>query len=102
MLQLDRYGIILIKYKRIQSYLFDLNFYFQCLTQLLIKHYFYLQVAPVIKERMQRKGSLMIGYQPLSNKNFVNFFRIIIISSRLRDEHLEHVLDEIDSLGKDL
>ncbi|XP_029442316.1 acidic amino acid decarboxylase GADL1 isoform X2 [Rhinatrema bivittatum] len=36
------------------------------------------QVAPVIKERMMRKGSMMLGYQPHREK--VNFFRQIVIS----------------------
>ncbi|XP_078520065.1 acidic amino acid decarboxylase GADL1 [Lissotriton helveticus] len=58
------------------------------------------QVAPVIKERMMKKGSMMVGYQPHRGK--VNFFRQIIISPQVSREDMDFVLDEIDLLGKDL
>eukprot|EP00062_Callorhinchus_milii_P005568 gi/632945142/ref/XP_007887890.1/ PREDICTED: glutamate decarboxylase-like protein 1 [Callorhinchus milii] len=57
-------------------------------------------VAPVIKERMMKKGSMMVGYQPHRDK--VNFFRQIIISPLVRREDMDFVLNEIDALGKDL
>ncbi|XP_076009942.1 acidic amino acid decarboxylase GADL1-like [Genypterus blacodes] len=56
-------------------------------------------VAPLVKERMMKKGSMMVGYQPHGDK--VNFFRMIIISPQVRREDLDFVLDEIDNLGKD-
>ncbi|XP_069586122.1 acidic amino acid decarboxylase GADL1 [Ranitomeya imitator] len=58
------------------------------------------QVAPTIKERMMKKGSMMIGYQPHRDK--VNFFRHIIISPQVSREDMDFVLDEIELLGKDL
>ncbi|KAK2526256.1 hypothetical protein Q9966_010848 [Columba livia] len=36
------------------------------------------QVAPIIKERMMKKGSMMFGYQPHQGK--VNFFCQVVIS----------------------
>jgi sulfinoalanine decarboxylase/aspartate 1-decarboxylase len=35
-------------------------------------------VAPLIKEKMIMKGTLMIGYQPLKYKNLGNFFRMVV------------------------
>nr|XP_033786010.1 acidic amino acid decarboxylase GADL1 isoform X4 [Geotrypetes seraphini] len=58
------------------------------------------RVAPEIKERMMKKGSMMLGYQPHQGK--VNFFRQIVISSQVRREDMDFLLDEIDLLGKDL
>uniref|UniRef100_A0AAV2LYR9 Cysteine sulfinic acid decarboxylase n=1 Tax=Knipowitschia caucasica TaxID=637954 RepID=A0AAV2LYR9_KNICA len=39
------------------------------------------KVAPVIKERMVKQGSMMVGYQPLRDK--VNFFRVTVFSPLL-------------------
>ncbi|XP_043922600.1 acidic amino acid decarboxylase GADL1 isoform X2 [Protopterus annectens] len=57
-------------------------------------------VAPVIKEKMMKKGSVMIGYQP--HKEKVNFFRQIVISPQVSREDLDFLLDEIEDLGSDL
>uniref|UniRef100_A0A7M4E9Q4 Glutamate decarboxylase like 1 n=1 Tax=Crocodylus porosus TaxID=8502 RepID=A0A7M4E9Q4_CROPO len=57
-------------------------------------------VAPVIKERMMKKGSMMLGYQPHLGK--VNFFRQVVISPQVRREDMDFLLDEIDLLGRDL
>lgn len=57
-------------------------------------------VAPVVKERMMKKGSMMVGYQPHEDK--VNFFRMIIISPKAGRQDMDFVLDEIHNLGKDL
>ncbi|XP_060541795.1 acidic amino acid decarboxylase GADL1 isoform X4 [Pantherophis guttatus] len=59
-----------------------------------------LEVAPIIKERMMKKGSMMLGYQPHRGK--VNFFRQVIISPQVIREDMDFLLDEIDSLGQDL
>lgn len=48
------------------------------------------------------EGTLMIGYQPLSCKGFVNFFRIIISNAKCDHSDMDYVLDEIDRLGRDL
>ncbi|XP_055985577.1 acidic amino acid decarboxylase GADL1 isoform X1 [Sorex fumeus] len=57
-------------------------------------------VAPVIKERMMKKGSLMLGYQPHRGK--VNFFRQVVISPQVSREDMDFLLDEIDLLGRDM
>uniref|UniRef100_A0A8C8DIS4 Glutamate decarboxylase like 1 n=1 Tax=Oryzias sinensis TaxID=183150 RepID=A0A8C8DIS4_9TELE len=59
-----------------------------------------LQVAPVIKERMMKTGSMMIGYQTHGDKP--NFFRMVVINPQVSKQDLDFVLDEIHSLGKDL
>lgn len=61
---------------------------------------FPLQVAPVVKERMMKKGSMMIGYQAHGDKP--NFFRMVVISPQVSREDLNFVLDEIHNLGQDL
>ncbi|XP_008284424.1 glutamate decarboxylase-like protein 1 [Stegastes partitus] len=57
-------------------------------------------VAPVVKERMMKTGSMMVGYQPHGDK--ANFFRMIIISPQVSRQDMDFVLDEIHNLGKDL
>uniref|UniRef100_A0A8C4GPB1 Glutamate decarboxylase like 1 n=1 Tax=Dicentrarchus labrax TaxID=13489 RepID=A0A8C4GPB1_DICLA len=57
-------------------------------------------VAPVVKERMMKKGSMMVGYQPHRDK--ANFFRMIVISPQASRLDMDFVLDEIHNLGKDL
>uniref|UniRef100_A0A671X742 Cysteine sulfinic acid decarboxylase n=1 Tax=Sparus aurata TaxID=8175 RepID=A0A671X742_SPAAU len=58
------------------------------------------KVAPVIKERMMKQGTMMVGYQPLGNK--VNFFRVIAFSPLLSKKDMDFFLDEIERLGNDL
>ncbi|XP_075275082.1 acidic amino acid decarboxylase GADL1 isoform X4 [Opisthocomus hoazin] len=58
------------------------------------------QVAPVIKERMMKKGSMMLGYQPHRGK--VNFFRQVVISPQVSRKDMDFLLDEIELLAKDL
>ncbi|NXL49993.1 GADL1 decarboxylase, partial [Podilymbus podiceps] len=58
------------------------------------------QVAPIIKERMMKKGSMMLGYQPHQGK--VNFFRQVVISPQVSREDMDFLLDEIELLAKDL
>lgn len=57
-------------------------------------------VAPKIKERMIKKGSMMVTYQPLHD--MPNFFRIVIQNSCLNELDMEYFLDEIESLGNSL
>ncbi|XP_070821962.1 acidic amino acid decarboxylase GADL1-like isoform X2 [Chaetodon trifascialis] len=57
-------------------------------------------VAPVVKERMMKNGSMMVCYQPHGDKT--NFFRMIIISPQASRQDMDFVLDEIHNLGKDL
>ncbi|XP_012697185.2 cysteine sulfinic acid decarboxylase [Clupea harengus] len=58
------------------------------------------QVAPAIKERMIKQGTMMVGYQPLNGQ--VNFFRMIVISPHISQRDMDFCLDEIERLGKDL
>ncbi|XP_057315030.1 cysteine sulfinic acid decarboxylase-like [Hydractinia symbiolongicarpus] len=57
-------------------------------------------IPPIIKERMTRNGSMMIGYQPL--KQHVNFWRMTVINPAVTYKDMEFVVDEIERLGKDL
>ena len=59
-----------------------------------------LQVAPVIKARMMKYGSLMIGYNP--DGNLVNFFRMVVSNFDVTTEDMDFLVKEIDRLGKDL
>ena len=61
----------------------------------------FLQVAPKIKERMVKSGSMMIGYQPLAPKKYVNFFRIILNHTHHTENDLDLILEKIHELGKD-
>ncbi|NWW79999.1 CSAD decarboxylase, partial [Climacteris rufus] len=58
------------------------------------------KVAPAIKERMIRRGSMMVGYQP--HGSLVNFFRQIVINPTVTHRDLDFFLDEIQELGRDL
>ncbi|CAJ0939663.1 unnamed protein product [Ranitomeya imitator] len=58
------------------------------------------KVAPVLKERMMKKGSMMVGYQPHGHR--VNFFRQIVVNPDVTKEDLDFFLDEIERLAEDL
>ncbi|XP_013014671.1 cysteine sulfinic acid decarboxylase isoform X2 [Cavia porcellus] len=58
------------------------------------------QVAPVLKERMVKKGSMMIGYQPHGTRG--NFFRMIVANPMLTRADIDFLLDELERLGQDL
>ncbi|NWV67895.1 CSAD decarboxylase, partial [Malurus elegans] len=58
------------------------------------------KVAPAIKERMMRRGSMMVGYQPHGSR--VNFFRQIVTNPAVTRQDLDFFLDEIQELGWDL
>jgi hypothetical protein len=47
-----------------------------------------------------RKGSMMIGYQPL--RQWPNFFRFVVQNSAVTRDDLIFMLDEIERLGADL
>lgn len=61
---------------------------------------FISKVAPTIKERMMKQGTMMLGYQPLGNR--VNFFRVVVLSPLVCQKDMDWFLDEIERLGKDL
>ncbi|XP_006883948.1 PREDICTED: cysteine sulfinic acid decarboxylase isoform X3 [Elephantulus edwardii] len=58
------------------------------------------QVAPMLKERMVKKGSMMIGYQPHGTRG--NFFRMIVANPTLTQADIDFLLDELEQLGQDL
>ncbi|KAM3617405.1 uncharacterized protein V6R79_005721 [Siganus canaliculatus] len=58
------------------------------------------KVAPVIKERMVKQGTMMVGYQP--SENTVNFFRVVVFSPLLSQKDMDFFLDETERLGNDL
>jgi len=58
------------------------------------------QVAPKLKERMMKSGSLMVSYQPL--RGLPNFFRLVIPSSGTTQEDVNFLVSEFERLGCDL
>ncbi|XP_051856660.1 cysteine sulfinic acid decarboxylase isoform X2 [Antechinus flavipes] len=58
------------------------------------------KVAPLLKERMVKKGSMMVGYQP--HRTWPNFFRLIVANPALSMADLDFFLDELELLGQDL
>ncbi|XP_040166564.1 cysteine sulfinic acid decarboxylase [Anopheles arabiensis] len=58
------------------------------------------KVAPKVKERMMKDGSMMITYQPIHDKP--NFFRLVLQNSSLDKSDMNYIIDEIERLGKDL
>ncbi|RMB94086.1 hypothetical protein DUI87_29445 [Hirundo rustica rustica] len=58
------------------------------------------KVAPAIKEKMIRRGSMMVAYQPHGSQ--VNFFRQVITNPAVTRQDLDFFLDEIQELGWDL
>ncbi|XP_024148968.1 cysteine sulfinic acid decarboxylase isoform X2 [Oryzias melastigma] len=55
------------------------------------------KVAPVIKERMMKEGTMMVGYQPLGD--IQNFFRVTVFSPHISHKDMDFFLDEIERLG---
>lgn len=58
------------------------------------------KVAPAIKERMMKEGTMMITYQPLHN--LPNFFRLVLQNSGLDHADMDFIIREIERLGSDL
>ncbi|TKC52646.1 hypothetical protein EI555_004502 [Monodon monoceros] len=58
------------------------------------------KVAPILKERMVRKGSMMIGYQPHGTRG--NFFRMVVANPALTRADMDFLLNELERLGQDL
>lgn len=72
----------------------------QELRQLLQLLFCNPQVAPVLKERMVKKGTMMIGYQPHGTRP--NFFRMVVANPVLSRADIDFLLDELEHLGQDL
>lgn len=58
------------------------------------------QVAPKMKERMMRQGTMMVTYQ--KQRDWPNFFRIVFQNSGLDKNDMLHLIEEFERLGKDL
>ncbi|MBZ3872741.1 Cysteine sulfinic acid decarboxylase [Sciurus carolinensis] len=58
------------------------------------------KVAPVLKERMVKEGSMMIGYQPHGSRG--NFFRMVVANPTLTCADIDFLLNELERLGQDL
>jgi len=59
-----------------------------------------LQIAPIIKERMVRAGTMLITYQTL--RNMPNFFRLVLQNSGLTEVDMKFFVEEIERLAMDL
>lgn len=56
-----------------------------------------------IKEKMTLAGTLMIGYQPLAQKNLGNFFRMVVHGvPHPSKADMDFVLNEIEKFGEQL
>ncbi|PSN32645.1 Cysteine sulfinic acid decarboxylase [Blattella germanica] len=58
------------------------------------------KVAPKIKERMIKEGSMMVTYQPL--KDHPNFFRLVLQNSGVERSDMDYFVREFERLGGDL
>lgn len=58
------------------------------------------KVAPKIKEKMMKEGTMMVTYQP--QKDLPNFFRIVFQNSGLEKSDMVHLISEFERLGSDL
>ncbi|XP_017879882.1 cysteine sulfinic acid decarboxylase-like [Ceratina calcarata] len=58
------------------------------------------EVAPKLKEKMTKRGSLMINYQPLHENP--NFFRFVVQNSGLDERDIFYVFDELENLGESM
>ena len=63
-------------------------------------HFSCLKVAPKLKERMMKAGTLMVSFQP--HKSLPNFWRAIISNLAVRKEDIDYCISEINRLGEDL
>lgn len=57
-------------------------------------------VAPIVKARMVKKGSMLITYQPLRGQP--NFFRMVLQNSGLNEADMRFFVEEIERLSDDL
>lgn len=79
---------------------YSLNFFYYPFGVFFFCFFVLLKVAPIIKERMVKSGTMMVGYQPLGDQ--VNFFRVVIFSPLVTQRDVDFFLDEIERLGNDL
>ncbi|XP_015524065.1 cysteine sulfinic acid decarboxylase [Neodiprion pinetum] len=55
------------------------------------------KIAPLIKEKMVRKGSMLITYQPL--REHPNFFRLVLQNSGVTESDVMFFIEEIERLS---
>ncbi|KAF3421047.1 hypothetical protein E2986_05029 [Frieseomelitta varia] len=58
------------------------------------------KIGPAVKERMMKKGSMLITYQPLCE--LPNFFRLVLQNSGLTEADMRFFAEEIERLAVDL
>lgn len=58
------------------------------------------KIAPMIKERMVRAGTMLITYQTL--RDMPNFFRLVLQNSGLTEADMKFFVEEIERLAVDL
>ncbi|XP_017764181.1 PREDICTED: cysteine sulfinic acid decarboxylase [Eufriesea mexicana] len=58
------------------------------------------KIGPTVKERMVKKGSMLITYQPL--RELPNFFRLVLQNSGLTEADVRFFAEEIERLASDL
>lgn len=58
------------------------------------------KIAPIVKERMVRNGSMLVTYQPLRGRP--NFFRLVLQNSSLTERDMRYFVEEIERLSNDL
>ncbi len=51
-------------------------------------------LAPKVKDKLQREGSAMLGFQPLGERP--NFFRLLVMSPDVRESDVEATIERID------
>ncbi|XP_014233539.1 cysteine sulfinic acid decarboxylase [Trichogramma pretiosum] len=58
------------------------------------------KIAPIVKSRMVKEGSMLITYQPIRGQ--ANFFRLVLQNSGLTEDDMLFIVEEIERLSKDL
>ena len=58
------------------------------------------RLAPLVKERMVRNGSMLVTYQPI--RGLPNFFRLVLQNSSLTEDDMRYFVEEIERLSNDL
>ncbi|CAK9826464.1 Cysteine sulfinic acid decarboxylase [Anthophora retusa] len=58
------------------------------------------KIGPTVKERMVKKGSMLITYQP--QRELPNFFRLVLQNSGLTEADMRFFAEEIERLASDL
>lgn len=93
---------VLIKYSVLQVFNVDCKHSCETLFKFINTWHasIYFQIAPKIKERMMKEGTMMITYQPL--RGLPNFFRLVLQNSGLNQKDMDFFIKEFERLGRDL